>query len=76
MLTRKPAAKAETKPAEEKAKASPKTPAKPKEPAKKPAAKKAAAKRPDAKKPAAKGRSRPVRRPPSTARRSSSAKKS
>ncbi len=78
LLTRKPAAKAETKPAEE-------TEAKPKPAARKPAAKKPAAKakpaasKPAAKKPAprkptAKGKAQTTRKT-STARRSSSAKK-
>ena len=62
LLTRKPAAKAETKPA---------APAEAKPAAKKPAAKKPAAKKPAAKKPAPK---KPTARKP-TARRSSSAKK-
>jgi large subunit ribosomal protein L21 len=73
LLTRKPAAKAETKPAEE-------TEAKPKPAARKPAARKPAAKaKPAAKKPAprrpaAKGKAQTTRKT-STARRSSSAKK-
>ena len=73
LLTRKPAAKAETKPAEE-------TEAKPKPPARKPAAKrpaakaKPAAKKPAPRKPAAKGKTQTTPKT-STARRSSSAKK-
>jgi len=67
LLTRKPAAKAETKPA---------APAEAKPAAKKPATKKPAAKKPAAKKPAAK---KPAPKKPTarktTARRSSSAKK-
>jgi large subunit ribosomal protein L21 len=78
LLTRKPAAKAETKPVEE-------TEAKPKPAARKPAAKKPAAKKPAAKakpaakkpaprKPAAEGKAQTTPKT-STARRSSSAKK-
>ena len=68
LLTRKPAAKAETKPAAE-------TEAKPKPAAKKPAPKaKSAAKKPAPRKPAAKGKAQTTRKT-STARRSSSAKK-
>ena len=68
LLTRKPAAKAETKPAEE-------TEAKPKPAARKPAAKaKPAAKKPAPRKPTAKGKAQTTRKT-STARRSSSAKK-
>jgi large subunit ribosomal protein L21 len=70
LLTRKPAAKEETKPAEETA-AKPK-PAARKPAAKRPAAKKQAAKKPAAKKPAA-GKTRTTAKA-STARRSSSAK--
>ena len=73
LLTRKPAAKAETKPVEE-------TEAKPKPAARKPAAKKPAAKakpaakKPAPRKPAAKGKTQ-TKPKTSTARRSSSAKK-
>jgi len=91
LLTRKPAAKAETKPAEKKAEAKaetkPKSSAKAKPPAKKPAAKaeaetkkpapkKPTAKKPAAKKPVAKGGGGAARKSSSTSRRSSSAKKS
>ncbi|MGH2966025.1 MAG: 50S ribosomal protein L21 [Solirubrobacterales bacterium] len=89
LLTRKPAAKAEakpaekkaeTKPAEEKAEAKPtqeKAEAKPKAAPRKPAAKKPTAKaKPAAKKPAAKGKAQPARKSSSASRRSSSAKKS
>jgi large subunit ribosomal protein L21 len=80
MLTRKPAAKAETKPAEEQADGKPaeeKAEAKPKAAPRKPAAKKPAAKaKPAAKKGAAKGKAEPARRSSSASRRSSSAKKS
>jgi large subunit ribosomal protein L21 len=77
MLTRKPAAKAEAKPAAAKAEAKPaekkpeaKPAAKPK-----PAAKKPAAKKPAAKKPAARGKTKTGGGSSSTTRRSSSAKK-
>jgi large subunit ribosomal protein L21 len=91
LLTRKPAAKSEAKPAEEKA---PKGEAKPAEEkkqaakvkaetkprakpaAKKPAAKKPAAKKPAAKKPAAKGKAQSSDKPATSRSRSSSAKKS
>jgi len=80
LLTRKPAAKAEAKPAEKKAETKPaeeKAEAKPKAAPRKPAAKKPAAKaKPAAKKPAAKGKAQPARKPSSASRRSSSAKKS
>jgi len=79
LLTRKPAAKAETKPVEEteaKPKPAPKAkPAAKKPAAKKPAAKaKAAAKKPAPRKPVAKGKAQTTAKT-STARRSSSAKK-
>ena len=80
LLTRKPAAKAEAKPAEKKAEAKPaeeKAEAKPKTAPRKPAAKKPAAKaKPAPKKPAAKGKAQPARKSSSASRRSSSAKKS
>jgi large subunit ribosomal protein L21 len=71
MLTRKPAHKDETKPAEEGGDAKPKAQPK-KAPARKPAAKKPAAKKPAAKKPAAKKPAAARKKPAS---RSSSAKK-
>ncbi len=81
LLTRKPAAKGEAEPAETKPAAKPKPapkakPAASKPATKKPAAKKPTAKKPTAKKPAASGKSQTARGTSSTARRSSSAKKS
>ena len=74
LLTRKPAAKAETKPVEE-TEAKPKPAPKAKPAAKRPAAKtKPAAKKPAPRKPAAKGKTQTTPKT-STARRSSSAKK-
>jgi large subunit ribosomal protein L21 len=74
LLTRKPAAKAETKPAEE-TEAKPKPTPKAKPAAKRPAPKaKPAAKKPAPRKPAAKGKAQTTPKT-STARRSSSAKK-
>jgi large subunit ribosomal protein L21 len=95
LLTRKPAAKAEAKPAAEEAgaeakppaqtadaeakpapgKAAPKKAAAKKPGAKKPAARKAPAKKPAAAKPAPKSKSATTRKPSSSSRRTSSAKK-